>query len=243
MTTILKLGGSVITDKSAPETVDDGVLEEVAGVVADRADDLVLVHGGGSFGHYHAERHGVSRTDGTRDPAAVRDVHGAMVRLNGVVVEALAAAGAPAVPVHPLSVASRDGAGDLDLPAGAVGRLREEGFLPVTHGDGVAHAGAGVTVLSGDELVVALARVLDARRVGICTGVPGVLDADGEVVERVRAFEDVAGALGGSDATDVTGGMAAKVRELLALEAPANVFNREGLSAFLAGGSPGTRVG
>jgi len=77
----------------------------------------------------------------------------------------------------------------------------------------------------------------------MCTGVPGVLGADDEVVERVRTLSDVADALGGSDTTDVTGGMAAKVRELLALPAPGYVFDRSGVEAFLAGGDPGTRVG
>jgi isopentenyl phosphate kinase len=166
-----------------------------------------------------------------------------MTRLNAAVVAALADAGVPAVPVHPLSAGSRDDGGALTMPTGAVAALLEEGFVPVSHGDVVAHAGEGVTVLSGDELVVALARGLGADRVGLCSTVPGVLDAEGAVVERVTAFEEVADAVGASDATDVTGGMARKVRELLALEAPAHVFDPGGLASFLGGGEPGTRVG
>ena len=223
MTVVLKLGGSVVTEKGRRETVADQRLAALAGAVA--------------------EAHGVSRTEGTTDAAAVRAVHGAMKQLNEAVVETLAEAGVPAVPVHPLSAASRSAAGELNQPAGAVATLLEEGFVPVSHGDVVAHAGAGATVLSGDELVVALADALDADRVGLCSTVPGVLDADGAVVERVTAFEQVADALGGSEATDVTGGMARKVRELLALEAPAHVFDPSGLAAFLAGEEPGTRVG
>jgi len=72
--------------------------------------------------------------------------------------------------------------------------------------------------------------------------VPGVLDADGDVVERVGSFADVADALGGSDATDVTGGMAGKVRALLALDATAFVFGLDDLAGFLAGRDVGTRI-
>jgi isopentenyl phosphate kinase len=36
--------------------------------------------------------------------------------------------------------------------------------------------------------------------------------------------------------------MAAKVRELLALEAPAYVFGPDELDPFLRGGDPGTRI-
>jgi isopentenyl phosphate kinase len=118
-----------------------------------------------------------------------------------------------------------------------------EGFVPVLHGDVVAHAGAGGTVLSGDDVVVSLARSLAATRVGLCSTVPGVLGGDGEVVARIESWDDVPETLGDSDATDVTGGMAGKVRTLLDLPTPAHVFGPDGLSAFLDGGAPGTVVG
>jgi len=73
--------------------------------------------------------------------------------------------------------------------------------------------------------------------------VPGVLDSDGEVIPSIDSFEAVAAdALGASDATDVSGGMAAKVRELLALDAPAHVFGAAGLEPFLRGEDAGTRI-
>jgi isopentenyl phosphate kinase len=246
MTTVLKLGGSVITDKSMPETIDDDALDAVTEAIAasdERSDGgLVLVHGGGSFGHHHASRHGVTTEDGTRDAEAVRDVHGAMKRLNDAVVGRLVDADVPAVPVHPFSAGHRDDAGDLHLAADGVAATLAEGFVPVLHGDVVVHRGRGATVVSGDELVVAVARGLDADRVGLCSTVPGVLDADGDVIAEIAAFEEVADALGGSDATDVTGGMAAKVRVLLDLDAPASVFGPERLAAFLAGDEPGTLI-
>jgi isopentenyl phosphate kinase len=240
---VLKLGGSVVTEKSSPETVADGALARAAEALAGRHRDLVIVHGGGSFGHPHAERHGVTRTEGTREAAAVTDVHGAMTELNATVVGALAERGVPAVPVHPLSFASRDADSVLSLPVEAPRRMLAEGFVPVLHGDVVVHAGRGATVVSGDELVVALARGLGADRVGLCSDVPGVLDGSGEVIDRVEAFEDVADSLGESEATDVTGGMAAKVRSLLDLGAAANVFDLDGLAPFLEGADPGTRIG
>ncbi|MFB6308867.1 MAG: isopentenyl phosphate kinase [Haloarculaceae archaeon] len=243
MTTILKLGGSVITEKSEPETVDEAALSAAADAVADADDGLVLVHGGGSFGHHHADRHGVGTARGTHDARAVRAIHEAMRRLNDAVLDALQARGVSALPVHPLSVASRDADGDLSLPSEQVRRLLGEGFVPVLHGDVIAHEREGATVLSGDELVVELAPSVGADRVGLCSSVPGVLDESGAVIDRIDAFDAVSGALGGSDATDVTGGMAAKVRALLGLDVPAHVFGPDNVEEFLAGGSPGTVVG
>lgn len=243
MTVVLKLGGSVVTRKAEAETVDRATLSTLADAVAGNDVDLVLVHGGGSFGHHHASERGVSTDAGTRDAGDARAIHGAMTDLNDAVVAALADRGVPALPVHPLSAATRDETGDLTLPPGPVETMLGEDYVPVLHGDVVAHAGTGVTVVSGDELVVHLATGLGADRVGLCSAVPGVLDADGAVVPRIDAFDDVADALGGADATDVTGGMAEKVRRLLGLEVPAHVFGVDGAGPFLDGEDPGTRIG
>jgi isopentenyl phosphate kinase len=243
MTTILKLGGSLITEKDRPETLDDRALGSAADAVADAdTTDLVIVHGGGSFGHHHASEHGVTTEDGTHDHTEVTAVHGAMKTLNRFVLSRLHERDVPAVPVHPLSAGRRDETGALSLPSEQVETLLAEGFVPVLHGDGIAHEGEGVTVLSGDEIVTSLTRSLDAERVGLCSTVPGVLDTDDDVIPTITAFDDAADALGASDATDVTGGMAAKVRELLELDAPAHVFGPDGLVEFLDGADAGTRI-
>ncbi len=246
MTTVLKLGGSVLTHKDTPETIDTDALARSAEAIAGASDPdrLVVAHGGGSFGHYHADRHGVTRTDGTRDATALAAIHAAMGDLNDAVVDALHERDVDALPVGPLSVAYRtERDGELCLSSGVVETMLGEGFVPVLHGDVVAHGGTGGTILSGDEIVVSLARSLEADRVGLCSTVPGVLDADGKVVARVDSFDDVADALGASGSTDVTGGMAAKVRTLLDLPTPSHVFGLADLPAFLAGESPGTVVG
>jgi len=243
MTVVVKLGGSVVTEKDQPETVADERLAGLAAALGDATlEDLVVVHGGGSFGHPHAAEHGISSSEGKRDAEAVRDVAGAMEELNDAVVDALADAGVPAVPVHPFSVGHRTSDGELRFETGQLAAMLGEGFVPVLHGDVLTQVGEGATIVSGDELVTHAARELDADRVGLCSTVPGVLDESGDVVREITDYEDVAAALGGSDATDVTGGMAAKVRALLDLGAPSFVFGPDALSAFLAGEDAGTRI-
>lgn len=266
---VLKLGGSVVTEKDRDETVDGDALDRAAAAIAERgtddrgvaetsvddrgaaetsaddrgaAESLVVVHGGGSFGHPHAAAWGASTTDGVTDVAGVMEIHGAMGTLNTFVLRALHDADVPAVPVHPLSAGSRNSEGALTLPTGQIKTLLGEGFVPVLHGDVVAHAGEGATILSGDEIVTVLADALDAARVGVCSTVPGVLDQDDAVVPEISSYDAVADVLGDSDATDVSGGMAGKVRALLALGSPASIFALDDLDAFLAGDEPGTTV-
>lgn len=243
MVVILKLGGSVITEKEESETLDRGSLETGAAAIAAAEEDLLIIHGAGSFGHYHAERYGVTVTEGTLDPRAVFEVHDSMRALNDHVVEALHAHDVPAVGVHPLSVASRDHRAELVFPTGSIETMLEEGFVPVLFGDVIAHEGHGFTVLSGDEIAVTLAASLGADRVGMCSNVPGVLDAADAVIPTIGSMDEAADVLGGSHGWDVTGGMAEKVRELLRLSVPASIFGLDELSEFLAGEAVGTSIG
>ena len=243
MVVVLKLGGSVITDKERPEALDGPALDAAADAIADAdVSDLVVVHGGGSFGHHNASEHGVSKTDGSRDAAAAVEIHGAMKTLNDFVLARLHERDVPAVPVHPFSAARRNREGDLRLMTEQVETMLGEGFVPILHGDVVAHEDAGVTILSGDEVVTAVARGVDADRVGFCSTVPGVLDDEGEIVAEIRSYDEVASYVGESDTTDVTGGMAGKVRALLSLGAPATIFGPDDLRTFLAGDAPGTSI-
>jgi isopentenyl phosphate kinase len=246
MLTVLKLGGSLITDKSQPETVDFERLSAAISALAawhDTADDkLLLVHGGGSFGHHYAARYGLTQTDGKRDAVAVTDVHRAMGDLNDAVLAACHDRGVEAVPVRPLSVAHRSDDAELAFPAEPVETLLGEEFVPVVPGDVIGHTGKGATILSGDEIVVSLARTLDADRVGLCSTVPGVLDDNDIVIEEISSFDAVASVFEAGEETDVTGGMAGKVRALLELDAPASIFGLDNLDVFLESGEAGTVV-
>jgi isopentenyl phosphate kinase len=245
MVTVLKLGGSVITDKDQPETADRDALQTAAAAIGEFLggdEQLVVVHGGGSFGHPHAARLGVSSTDGSRDVVGLVETHRAMGELTDIVLDTLHEQSVDALPVTPLSVAHRRADGSVEFPSGQIHTMLKEGFTPVVNGDVVAHAGKGATVLSGDTIVVSLAESLDADRVGLCSTVPGVLDDVGDVIPEIAAYEDVADVLGGSESTDVTGGMAGKVRQLLDLGVPASVFDLDSLATFLDTGSAGTVV-
>ncbi|MEF8892595.1 isopentenyl phosphate kinase [Halodesulfurarchaeum sp.] len=240
---VLKLGGSVITDKEKPETVDTDRLVEAAAAIRDAdVSNLVIVHGGGSFGHPAAKGADVAIETGTRDTEAIREIHAAMGRLNGAVLDALAAEEIPAVPVRPFSAGSRNRNGDIVLPTAHLETMLEEGFVPVLHGDVIVTAESGATIVSGDELVVSVAEDLEVDAVGLCTTVPGVLDENETVIPEIHEFEAVREVLGGSSATDVTGGMAGKVRSLLELDTGAQIFDLAGLEDFLAGATAGTRI-
>ncbi len=59
MTKVLKIGGSILTDKTRDNAARLDEISRVAQEIAARPEDLVLVHGAGSFGHFPAKRYGL----------------------------------------------------------------------------------------------------------------------------------------------------------------------------------------
>ena len=60
--TVIKLGGSILTDKSTPYTANDQQISSIAKEIKECIDDgliedLIIVHGVGSFGHVPVFKH------------------------------------------------------------------------------------------------------------------------------------------------------------------------------------------
>ncbi|MBO5002704.1 uridylate kinase, partial [Methanocorpusculaceae archaeon] len=51
MPVIIKLGGSVITDKANPGVIHREVIAKLAAAIAEAKTPAVIVHGAGSLGH------------------------------------------------------------------------------------------------------------------------------------------------------------------------------------------------
>jgi len=227
----LKLGGSLLTDKTRPQALRGDVLarlaSEIAGALADRPDLRLLIgHGSGSFGHMAARKYntraGVSSPEDWRGYA---ETARAAALLNRRVVDALWEAGVPALAIQPSASAQcRDGE-LLVLDERPIRAALEHGLAPVIYGDVALDAVRGGTIISTEEIFAWLAPRLAPARVILVGEVIGVLSADpasgiaGELIPEItpETLPGVAQALGGSRGVDVTGGMVAKVREMLAL--------------------------
>lgn len=221
----LKLGGSLITDKATPHTANHAAIADLAAQTRAALDDhpslqLLLGHGSGSFGHVPARRFGTRR--GVSTPEEWRgfaEVWLQATDLNRILVSALHAAGLPAVTFSPSGAAlAADGRierWDLD----PLTRALAAGLLPVVHGDVAFDTARGGTVLSTEDVFSHLALQLLPRRVLIAGSEEGVwadYPACTQLVARITPQSIPAG-LQGSPHTDVTGGMAGKVAEMLAL--------------------------
>lgn len=227
----LKLGGSLLTDKTQPQALRGAVLRrlavEIAGALADQPGlRLVIGHGSGSFGHVTASRYGtragVRSAEGWRGYAETAAV---AAQLNRLVVAALWEAGVPALPVQPsASARCRDGE-LLTLDERPIRAALAHGLAPVVYGDVALDEARGGTIIATEQIFRWLAPRLTPTRVVLVGEVPGVLNADpatgvrGELIAEITpaTLGAAAAALGGSRGVDVTGGMVGKVAEMLAL--------------------------
>lgn len=233
----LKLGGSLITDKTRPYTVRlerlRALTEEIGSTLAGHQDVKVLLgHGSGSFGHFAVRDHlqGLPNPlEGNADPRAAEaywrgysEVRYRAAELNQYVMDALHGAGVPAISLQPSAmVRAADGAiSGWDLSTVQV--ALDSGLVPVIYGDIVFDSIRGSMVLSTEALMIHLAPRLRPQSI-LLAGIEAAVWADFperlHPIDRITpsSFEGVAAKVGGSHGTDVTGGMQAKVADMLSL--------------------------
>ncbi len=255
---LLKLGGSLITEKSQARTTRPEVLarlaQEIAAAVREQPDlRLVIGHGSGSFGHVAGMRNGTRHGVRTQNQwLGFAEVWKEARALNQIVIEALQTAGLPVIAFPPSAgVIATDGqvsSWDLaPLQAALSAKL-----VPLINGDTIFDRHLGGTILSTEELFFYLAPRLQASRILLAGIEPGVWKDYPERSELVSAitpqnFDAVRKSLGASASTDVTGGMVTKVEEMLRLVQrnpglEVQIFSGDEISGALRGESPGTRI-
>jgi isopentenyl phosphate kinase len=222
---VLKLGGSAITRKGLFKTADLDAIDRLAKEIANaRVAPLIVVHGGGSFGHPIAKKHKIK--DGYKEESQLvgfSETHQAMLELNKLVLDALIHCNIAAVPVAPSScIVSKAGRIQLFFDC-SLRMMLDKGFVPLLFGDTILDEDIGFTIVSGDQLVAALAIAFNAGKVILGVDVDGLHTIDpkttpsAELIAHINLQElkSIIGNIEESKVTDVTGGMLGKVSELM----------------------------
>jgi len=251
----LKLGGSLITDKTQAYTVRQDKLADLAKQVAHTLQThpelhLILGHGSGSFGHTAAKKY--KTRDGLSAPTqpppfsekigekqywnGFAEVWYQATTLNRYVIQALNEAGIPAMTFSPAASVWSDNGKVAKWDLSQIEVALEKGIVPVVHGDVIFDKTKSGTILSTEDLFEHLARELRPRRV-LLAGLEEAVWADFparkhrvEVLTR-ESFHEISQGIGQATGADVTGGMESKVNQMLEL-----VDEIPGLSALIFSG-------
>lgn len=225
---ILKIGGSLITKKTSGKPVVDKknlrrICKEIATGYNKRKNKLILIHGAGSFGHPAVAKSKIDKgIKNAKQIIAWARVLRAQNELNAIVCTELQKAGIAAAPVQAAASALMSAGRLKSMDVAVIKKYLSAGLVPVLYGVPAFDKEQGCSILSGDEILVYLAKKLKAVRAIHATSVDGVFSADPNLSQRAqlvkkisaRAFKKIKKGLAGSSAVDVTGGMSRKV-ELL----------------------------
>lgn len=216
MLTVLKIGGSLITNKDSdvPE-IDLGNVRRISMEIAESGvKDLVLVHGAGSYGHPIVKRTGINRglNGKVLDFAETQRLQN---ELNQAVCRELIRAGVPAFPFQASSNAVMRNGELVFFDLQNLKGLLNNGMVPVLFGVPVHDEEKGCSILSGDTIVSYIAKNLGGT-ILFATDVEGVFDSKPEDNPDATLVEELSGEISfwSSARADVTGGMGKKVGEI-----------------------------
>lgn len=216
---VVKLGGSLITDKNKPFFFHSEVVSRLARELAEayREKDLVVLHGGGSYGHPVARQYRVSEGLPKSSLKGLAETRYWMTVLNAKVTRALVDAGIPAVPMQTSAFTICEGGVIKRVFLEPLKALLSMRAVPLAYGDVVVDTVSGFSILSADVLAAELAIRLGAERLVYALAVDGVYTANPDAVSTARLLTElsadaVESVASGGTGIDVTGGMRLKLR-------------------------------
>jgi isopentenyl phosphate kinase len=224
----LKLGGSVITDKSREYTADIKTIDRIAGeikkAITRNADLSILIgHGSGSFGHTAANK--FKTRDGVftdSDWLGFAEVWQKAHELNQIVLDRLVRAGLPALGFSPCSSIETENRTICSWNTSPIKTCIQNQLIPVIYGDVVFDKTLGGTILSTEDLFEYLVPVLHPHRIllaGIETGVWKDPIKKLSLVKSITptGYHSIESSIRSSAQIDVTGGMRSKVDLMVTL--------------------------
>lgn len=228
---LLKLGGSVITNKEKPLSARTKTIDNIVSKLKRIDEPIVIVHGGGSYGHYWSVKFGMHTKPAKYDNRGVAIVKKSMVDLNKIILDSFLKNKLNPYGLPPTDFVS----GNKPIPKKIkeIKKIASSGLIPITYGDALWYGKKKSYILSGDKIMTMLAKVLRPRLSIFLLNVDGLfLDFKqkkliNDINDEKPSFTKIS--------NDVTGGMKRKVDE-------ASKISKMGLKVFFTNGNKSERI-
>ena len=228
---LIKLGGSIITNKEKALSPKRKTIDNIAKILKKIDQPFVIVHGGGSYGHYWSVKYDMHTKPAKYDVRGVAIVKNSMVELNKIILDILLKNKLNPYCLPPTDFVS--GNKPIKTKINEIEKIAKSGLVPVTYGDALWYGQNKSYILSGDKIMSMLARVLKPK-LSIF-----VLDVDGlysdlktkKLISELKGEKPIISEIG----MDVTGGMKRKVDE-------AQNIAKMGLDVFFVNGNKPKRI-
>ena len=239
---LIKLGGSIITDKTKECCFRQETVERLAKEIKKANQEIILVHGAGSFGHILAKKYDL--LNGYKENKQLIGFAQTQLRvqqLNRLILESLHQQGLPAVSIPPHAMLTLDNHRPTLVNYSIIRSYLKKGFLPVTFGDVSLDTTLGFSICSGDLLMQMLAREFLPEKVIFVLDEDGLFaanpktDPSASFIETATLKELAAFTTSLDDHADVTRGMEGKLETI-------KIIAQSGMDSILLNGNVHNRL-
>ncbi|NTW61678.1 hypothetical protein HGB24_03275 [Candidatus Saccharibacteria bacterium] len=227
-TIILKLGGSIVTQKGRSgvfvrrQLIAD-IARRLSNIINEQPDlNIILVHGVGSAGHQPAKQYALENGvngDEKKLKGALK-TRLACQKLNLDIINIFNFNGLNATSIHTGSAILQKNGAISQFKTNLVESALRNNCIPVMYGEVVFDDSTGMSICSGDVITSYLAYEFMAEKIIYASDIDGIFDCDPHVNKGAKLINQIswAGALDlsnttltGSHNVDVTGGLKNKI--------------------------------
>lgn len=222
---LVKIGGSVFTDKSRPYSLKKSVLKRLADELKVSKIPLVIAHGNGSFGHPSAKTYLDAKV---KTPELLSKAAYDSLKINEIVTKIFVENGLPVISLHPMSLTVASEKEPNSNFYQTIELTLKNGCIPLLHGDLIWNEGKGISIFSGETTLFYLTKYLLEKgylieKIIFVGRTYGIYDAKGKTIPQINQKnwdnikKNVAFSKGNQKITDiyreidVTGGIIHKV--------------------------------
>ncbi|MFX0034897.1 MAG: isopentenyl phosphate kinase [Candidatus Hermodarchaeota archaeon] len=181
---VLKLGGSLLTDKSIPFKLRDNILNSVVKEIKECIDlglieELVVIHGVGSYGHPPVLKYNLHK--GFKSPSQLIPLSETQYIVNNyrnMIAKSFLDLDIPINLMHASSIIVGESMKITDYYFKALRGYLSLGMVPLIGGDMMYDKNMGFSVCGGDQLAVIISREIGAEYLIFATDVLGIYDKD-----------------------------------------------------------------
>ena len=228
---LIKLGGSIITNKEKPLSARRKTIGNILNQIKRIREPMILVHGGGSYGHYWSVKYDMHTKPAKYDMRGVSIVKNSMIDLNKIILDSAVKNRINAYCLPPTDF--MNGNKPIKNKILTINEIAKSGLTPVTYGDALWFGKKKSYILSGDVIMSMIGKILKPRLSIFVLDVDGVY-SNTKSKKLIRDFKKEKPIIS-KNKIDVTGGMTRKITE-------ATNMSKSGLKVFFVNGNKPKRI-
>ena len=228
---LIKLGGSIITNKERPLSARRKAIENILKQIKKIKEPKIIVHGGGSYCHYWSVKYDMHTKPAKYDTHGVTIVKNSMIELNKIILDIAVKNRINAYCLPPTDF--MNGNRPIKNKILTMNDISKSGLTPITFGDALWFGQKKSYILSGDVIMTTIAKVLKPRLSIFVLNVDGVY-SDLKTKKLIYDFKKEKPTISISK-MDVTGGMTRKITEAVKI-------SKSGLNVFFTNGNKPQRI-